>query len=191
MQPNFFFVFSQPLIDANSASYMASVYVSPEDRSKLGPLLRQQPTISMLDVDQILQQVKQVVAQLSLAVESILVMVLGAGILVLVASIQASIDERRHESAILRTLGASKSLIRSILLVEYASLGFVAGLIAGVSAEALVAVLQNQLFQLPLQFHWPLWVLTPFAGMFIIGSCGWWFNRSVVTAPPLRTLRQT
>ena len=190
MQPNFFFVFSQPLIDANSASYMASVYVSPEDRSKLGPLLRQQPTISMLDVDQILQQVKQVVTQLSLAVESILVMVLGAGILVLVASIQASIDERRHESAILRTLGASKSLIRSILLVEYASLGFVAGLIAGVSAEALVAVLQNQLFQLPLQFHWPLWVLTPFAGMFIIGSCGWWFNRSVVTAPPLRTLRQ-
>lgn len=191
MQPNFFFVFSQPLVAANSVSYMASVFIAPEDRSKLGPLLRQQPTISMLDVDQILQRVQRLVAQLSLAVESILVMVLGAGILVLVASIQASIDERRHESAILRTLGASKSLIRTILLVEYASLGFVAGLIAGVSAEALVAVLQNQLFQLPLQFHWPLWVLTPFTGMIIIGSCGWWFNRTVVTSPPLRTLRQT
>ncbi len=190
MQPNFFFVFSQPLVDANSASYMASVYIAPQDRSKIGPLLRQQPTISMLDVDQILQQVQRVVAQLSLAVESILVMVLGAGILVLVASIQASIDERRHESAILRTLGASKSLIRTILLVEYASLGFVAGLIAGVSAEALVAVLQHQLFQMPLQLHWPLWVLTPFTGMVIIGSCGWWFNRTVVTAPPLKTLRQ-
>ncbi|MFT5929971.1 MAG: putative ABC transport system permease protein [Oceanospirillaceae bacterium] len=191
MQPNFFFVFSQPLVEANSASYMASVYIAPQDRSKLGPLLRQQPTISMLDVDQILQQVQRVVAQLSLAVESILVMVLGAGILVLVASIQASIDERRHESAILRTLGASKALIRSILLVEYASLGFVAGFIAGVSAEALVAVLQNQLFQMPLQFHWPLWVLTPFTGMLIIGACGWWFNRTVVTSPPLRTLRQS
>ena len=190
MQPNFFFVFSQPLVDANSASYMASVYIAPQDRSKIGPLLRQQPTVSMLDVDQILQQVQRVVAQLSLAVESILVMVLGAGILVLVASIQASIDERRHESAILRTLGASKSLIRTILLVEYASLGFVAGLIAGVSAEALVAVLQHQLFQMPLQLHWPLWVLTPFTGMVIIGSCGWWFNRTVVTAPPLKTLRQ-
>lgn len=190
MAPNFFFVFSKPLVDANSASYMASVYIAPQDRSKLGPLLRQQPTISMLDVDQILQQVQRVVAQLSLAVESILVMVLGAGVLVLVASIQASIDERRHESAILRTLGASKALIRTILLVEYASLGFVAGLIAGVSAEALVAVLQHQLFQMPLQLHWPLWVLTPFTGMVIIGSCGWWFNRTVVTAPPLRTLRQ-
>lgn len=190
MQPNFFFVFSQPLVDANSASYMASVYIAPQDRSKIGPLLRQQPTVSMLDVDQILQQVQRVVAQLSLAVESILVMVLGAGILVLVASIQASIDERRHESAILRTLGASKSLIRTILLVEYASLGFIAGLIAGVSAEALVAVLQHQLFQMPLQLHWPLWVLTPFTGMVIIGSCGWWFNRTVVTAPPLKTLRQ-
>jgi putative ABC transport system permease protein len=191
MQPNFFFIFNQPLVESNSASYMASVFIAPEDRSKLGPLLREQPTISMIDVDQILKQVKSVVAQLSLAVESILVMVLGAGVLVLVASIQASIDERRHESAILRTLGASKSLIRTILLVEYASLGFVAGLIAGLSAEALVAVLQNQLFQLPFQFHWPLWVLTPFTGMIIIGAAGWWFNRTVVTAPPLRTLRQS
>lgn len=191
MQPNFFFVFSEPLVEANSASYMASVYIAPADRPKLGPLLRQQPTISMLDVDQILQQVQRVVAQLSLAVESILVMVLGAGVLVLVASIQASIDERRHESAILRTLGASKALIRRILWVEYASLGFVAGLIAGLGAEALVAVLQQQLFQMPMQFHWPLWVLTPFTGMIIIGACGWWFNRTVVTAPPLRTLQQT
>ena len=191
MQPNFFFVFSEPLVEANSASYMASVYIAPADRPKLGPLLRQQPTISMLDVDQILQQVQRVVAQLSLAVESILVMVLGAGVLVLVASIQASIDERRHESAILRTLGASKALIRRILWVEYASLGFVAGLIAGLGAEALVAVLQQQLFQMPMQLHWPLWVLTPFTGMIIIGACGWWFNRTVVTAPPLRTLQQT
>ena len=191
MQPNFFFVFSEPLVEANSASYMASVYIAPADRPKLGPLLRQQPTISMLDVDQILQQVQRVVAQLSLAVESILVMVLGAGVLVLVASIQASIDERRHESAILRTLGARKALIRRILWVEYASLGFVAGLIAGLGAEALVAVLQQQLFQMPMQLHWPLWVLTPFTGMIIIGACGWWFNRTVVTAPPLRTLQQT
>jgi len=188
MQPNFFFVFSRPLVEASSASYMASVYVAPQDRNKLGPLLRQQPTISMLDVDQILQQVQKVVGQLSLAVESILVMVLGAGMLVLIASIQASIDERRHESAILRTLGASKRLIRRILLIEYASLGFVAGLIAGLSAEALVAVLQTQLFQMPAQIHWQLLVIAPFVGLVIIGACGWWFNRSVVTTPPLRTL---
>jgi putative ABC transport system permease protein len=188
MQPNFFFVFSAPLTDAGSASYMASVYIAQKDRNKLGPLLRQQPTISMLDVDQILQQVQKVVGQLSLAVESILVMVLGAGVLVLIASIQASIDERRHESAILRTLGASKSLIRRVILVEYASLGWVAGLIAGLSAEALVALLQYQVFNMPAQLHWPLWLLSPFIGMVLIGSFGWWFNRSVVTAPPLRTL---
>jgi putative ABC transport system permease protein len=167
---------------------MASVYIAPKDRNKLGPLLRQQPTISMLDVDQILQQVQKVVGQLSLAVESILVMVLGAGVLVLIASIQASIDERRHESAILRTLGASKSLIRRVILVEYASLGWVAGLIAGLSAETLVALLQYQVFNMPAQLHWPLWLLSPFIGMLLIGSFGWWFNRSVVTAPPLRTL---
>ena len=77
------------------------------------------PTISMIDVDQILKQVQKVVAQLSMAVESILLLILCAGILVLVASVQASRDERMHESAILRALGTNKALIQKMLLVKF------------------------------------------------------------------------
>lgn len=190
LQPNFFLVFSQPLTEPYSTTYLASMYVAERQRPQLSELLRQYPTISMIDVDQILKQVQKVVAQLSLAVESILLLLLFAGVLVLVASVQASRDERMHESAILRTLGASKSLIQKLLLVEYVTMGVIAGLLAGAGAETLLGILQTQLFDLPMQWHWELWVLAPVSGAFLIGFTGWWFNRRVMSAPPLRTLRQ-
>ncbi|HBD22839.1 MAG TPA: ABC transporter permease, partial [Oceanospirillaceae bacterium] len=134
LQPNFFLVFSKPLTDIYSTTYLASMYVAPEQRPQLSNLLRAQPTISMIDVDQILKQVQKVVAQLSMAIESILLLILIAGVLVLVASVQASRDERMHESAILRALGASKTLIQKMLLIEYITMGIIAGLLASAGA---------------------------------------------------------
>jgi putative ABC transport system permease protein len=190
LQPNFFLVFSKPLTDIYSTTYLASMYVAPEQRPQLSNLLRAQPTISMIDVDQILKQVQKVVTQLSMAIESILLLILIAGVLVLVASVQASRDERMHESAILRALGASKTLIQKMLLIEYITMGIIAGLLASAGAEILLGVLQTRLFDLPLQWHWELWVMAPLSGALLIGFAGWWFNRRVMQAPPLRTLRQ-
>ncbi len=190
LKPNFFLVFSQPLTDPYSSTYLASMFVAADKRPQLSELLRTYPTISMIDVDQIVKQVQKVVAQLTLAVESILLLILLAGVLVLIASVQASRDERMHESAVLRTLGASRSLIQKLLLVEYVTMGTIAGVLAGAGAETLLAVLQTQLFELPMQWHWELWLLAPISGALLIGVTGWWFNRRVTQAPPLRTLRQ-
>ena len=190
LQPNFFLIFSKPLTDEYSTTYLASMYVSDEKRPQLSELLRQQATISVIDVEQILAQVQKVVGQLSMAVESILLLLLLAGILVLLASVQASHHERLQESAILRTLGAHVGLVRNILLVEYVTMGIIAGFLAGLGAETLLAVVQTQVFDLPFAWHWELWLLAPICGAVIIGATGWWFNRKVVTAPPLRILRQ-
>lgn len=190
LRPNFFLVFSKPLTEPYSTTYLASMYVAQKQRPQLSELLRTYPTISMIDVDQIVKQVQKVVAQLTLAVESILLLILLAGVLVLIASVQASRDERMHESAILRTLGASRSLIQKLLLVEYVTMGTIAGVLAGAGAETLLAVLQTQLFELPMQWHWELWIMAPLSGALLIGVTGWWFNRRVTQAPPLRTLRQ-
>ena len=190
LQPNFFLIFSKPLTEPYSTTYLASMYVAEDKRPQLSEVLRAHPTISMIDVDQIVKQVQKVVAQLTLAVESILFLILIAGVLVLVASVQASRDERMHESAILRTIGASRSLIQRLLLVEYVTMGAIAGVLAGAGSETLLGVLQTQLFDLPMQWHWELWLLAPLSGAMIIGITGWWFNRKVTQAPPLRTLRQ-
>ena len=57
-------------------------------------------------------------------------------------------------------------------------------------AEALVMLLQTQVFQMSASLHWPLWILAPLLGVLLIGFTGWWSNRQVIVATPLQTLRK-
>ena len=83
----------------------------------------------------------------------VLGLVVAAGCLVLIASIQASRDARLQEHALLRTLGGSRRLISGALAAEFGMLGLFAGVIAVVGAEVSAAVLQRQVFALPFQLH--------------------------------------
>ena len=190
LQPNFYYIFSKPITSAGSSTYLASFYLQIDKRPLLTQLLRQYPTVSVIDVDQLIQQIQKIIGQLTLAVESILLLILAAGLIVLVASVQATLDERLHESAIMRTIGASRQMIRKLIIIEYASLGAMAGLLAGLGAEALIMLLQTQVFNVPTSLHWPLWVMAPLFGMGLIGFTGWWSNRQVIVTPPLQILRK-
>ena len=70
--------------------------------------MRQFPTVSVFDVDAILKQIRDIMDRASLAVQYVFLFTLAAGVVVLLAAVQATRDERRYESAMLRTLGASR-----------------------------------------------------------------------------------
>ena len=88
---------------------------------------------------------------------------LVAGCLVLVASIQASGDERLREHALLRALGASRRLVRGALGAEFVLLGRFRRLIAAVGAEVTVFALDKQVFDLSPQLHPWVWFAGPAA----------------------------
>jgi putative ABC transport system permease protein len=116
--------------------------------------------------------------------------ILAAGALVLVAGVQASVDARMHESAILRALGAPRRLILGGLLIEFATLGLFAGLLATVAAELSVYILQSVVMDMrysPTPWIWPLGI---FSGALIIGCLGVFNCRKVVSVPPVAVLRE-
>lgn len=189
MQPNFFFIFSPGTLDAIGATYLSTLLLQGEQKILLNDLLRTYPTIVVLEVDALIEQIQTIIAQVSSAVELIAVLVLMAGALVLLACVNATLDERFRENAILRTLGAGRKLIMSSLLIEFAFIGLLAGLIATVGAEVSVYYLQVEVFQQEFSPHYWVWIIGPLAGTLIIATLGVNATRRVVNTSPLAVLR--
>jgi putative ABC transport system permease protein len=189
MQPNFFFIFSPGTLDAIGATYLSTLLLEGEQKVLLNDLLRTYPTIVVLEVDALIEQIQTIIAQVSSAVELIAVLVLLAGALVLLSCVNATLDERFRENAILRTLGAGRKLIMTSLLVEFAFIGLLAGLIATIGAEVSVYYLQVEVFQQEFSPHYWVWIVGPLAGTLIIASLGVNATRRVVSTSPLAVLR--
>jgi putative ABC transport system permease protein len=128
--------------------------------------------VTLFDVDARINQLRAIVDQVSLAVEFILILVLAAGSLVLIAQVQASMDERQQELAILRTLGAKGSLIRQSVVFEFFIIGIVAGLMAAIANEFSLYMLQTQVFQMEPGLHLDYWGIASAAGAMVVGALG-------------------
>ncbi|MFT5333373.1 MAG: putative ABC transport system permease protein [Halioglobus sp.] len=190
MQPNFFLVFPPDLLTDYPATFMTSFRLGEDNKLFLNEFIRQFPTISVIEMDVVIAQIRSIVDQVSAAIELVLGVILIAGGLVLIAGVQASVDSRMHESAILRALGAKRGLILGGLLIEFATLGFFAGLLATIAAEISVAILQTTVLDMtytPTPAVWPLGIGV---GVFMIGGLGVFSCRKVVSSPPLAVLRE-
>ncbi len=105
------------------------------------------------------------------------------------AGVQSSVDTRLRESALLRALGASRRLLLGSLWIEFSVLGFFAGCLAVVGAEAAAWALQTQALDLVYSPTLSLWPAGLTAGVLIIGCVGVFSCRSAVNTPPLVVLR--
>jgi putative ABC transport system permease protein len=168
---------------------MTSFHLPASDKAFLNDFLAEFPTVTVIEVDALIVQIQRIVARVTQAIELVLGLVLAAGCLVLVASIQSSRDARLAEHALLRTLGAPRRLIVGALAAEFAVLGFCAGVVAVLGAEISAALLQRQVFGLPHAFHPWLWLFGPLGGALLVLAVGLLSARRLVATPPLLVLR--
>ena len=190
MQPNFFIIFTPGTIDHLGATFISTALMEKEQKILLNDLIRLFPTVVVIEIDALIEQIQNIIAQVTSAIELISVLVLLCGALVLLSCVNATLDERFHENAILRTLGAGKKLILSSLLIEFALIGFIAGVVATLGAEASLYYLQEEIFEQEFSFHYWVWVAGPVLGMVIIAGLGVNSTRQVVTISPLNVLRR-
>jgi putative ABC transport system permease protein len=189
MTPNFYFLFPEGLLEEYPRTSMTSLYIPPEKKLLVNDILRQFPTVQVIELDKIIDRIRTIVSQVSRGLEVMTLLILGCGVLVMFAAVSLSMTERLQESAILRTLGSSRRLILGIQLIEFSSLGLMAGLLASAGAELSVAMLQHFMFDLPLSLHPWLWVVGPLGGALLVGSLGVAYSRKAVVQPPLEVLR--
>jgi len=171
-QLNFIMIFNEPVLKGFPATAISAWNVPEHKMDDFFKLLSEHPTLTFIDFAAIMEQLHTLIEQVSIAIELILVLVVLAGSLVLVAQVQASMEERERELAILRTLGAKGSLLRNSILFEFVALGAIAGLMASVGMEIGVFILQTQAFEMSGSFHFTYWLMGIGAGAGFVGLIG-------------------
>lgn len=186
---NFFVVAPPGTLDGLPATYITSFYLAPDDRRLPVDLVRAFPSVTVLDVRAIMEQVRTIMERATWAVELVFLFTVAAGLLVLYATIQASRAERERESAILRTLGANRRRLALAYGVEFAITGLLAGALAALAAQGIGYALATQVFDLPYApslWIWPVAGIAGMAGVVVAGVGG---LHAALRISPVRVLR--
>jgi len=190
MRPNFFFITTPALLEDFPASYIASFHAPAGDALLTLRLSQAFPNLTVIDVSVILRQVQMVMDQLIGAVQLVFLFALGAGVLVLYAALLATQDERTHEAAVMRALGASRAQVLAAQRAEFAVLGAIAGLLGSLGATAIGWTLATRVFQLDFIWNGWIWLAGPALGLACIVLNAWAGARAALSRPPMAALRE-
>ncbi|HQR52741.1 MAG TPA: ABC transporter permease [Burkholderiales bacterium] len=186
---NFFVVAPPGLLDGLPVTFVSSFFLPPERADFMNGLVRSFPNVLVIDVASIMERVRKMMDQLARAVEFLFLFTLAAGLAVLYAAISASRDERMHDAAILRTLGAGRRQLLAAQVAEFALTGALAGLLAAAWATALSYGISANVLHIPFTLNPWVWVSGVVCGAVGVAVAGWLGTRGTLDQPPLTTLR--
>ena len=160
-QVNFFVVTTPDLLATAPATYITSFRLDGATAGLMAQLVAQFPSVTVVDIDALMRQVRQVMDRVAQALTWVFMFALAAGALVLAAAVQASQRERLADTVLLRTLGASRRFVRSAILTEFVAIGVVAGTLASAGAMLTAGLLATQILDVPYRPDWHI----PLAGI--------------------------
>jgi len=109
MTPNFFFIFPKKLLENHPRTWMTSLYIGDEEMSLERKLVQKFPSISLIEIGRLVEQVQRIAKQISDAMVPLICMCLIAGLFALLAGIHATSDDRKQEDQLLRIMGVEKN----------------------------------------------------------------------------------
>ncbi|HET9385759.1 MAG TPA: FtsX-like permease family protein, partial [Gemmatimonadales bacterium] len=174
-QPNFFVVFEPGVLERAPQTFVTLTRIDdPTRRAELQrDVVLAYPNVSALDLTLVQRALDGLLRSVSLAVRFMALFSIGAGLVILVGALAASRFQRLREAVLLKTMGATGSQVRRIMLTEYVAWGSLAALVGVLLAAgagwALVTLLFESSYRLPLLELGSVWlavcVLTAAVGL--------------------------
>ena len=188
----FLVLFRPGALDKAPATFVGAIDgpTTEPDRSRFQrAIVDRFPNVSVIDVADIVRGVSRILSNITLAVSFIGGFVFLSGALILVGSIAMTKFQRVYEAAVLKTLGAQRRVLLTIMLTEYGLLGLVAGLVGAASANGLSYAVSRYVLEIDWAFA-PLLNLTGVAATaLLVGAVGALSSLDVLTKKPLSILR--
>lgn len=190
MRVNFYAILNPRAMKDTPQTWITAFNLQEGKRAFTNAMTRDYPNITVIDTSAMIKQAKDIIEQITLAVEFLFSFTLAAGILVLYAALLGSQDERSRESGLLRALGATRQQLSRAQAIEFLLIGSVAGLLAASGAAAIGWALANYIFEFDWALNWVVFAIGALSGAACAMLGGWFGLRAVLNRPPLATLRE-
>lgn len=189
MRVNFFVIFSPGVLDGFPASHIVSFKAGAEHPGLTYELLRNFPNLTVIDVSAMLAQLRGITTQVIAAVQFLFAFSVLAGLAVVYGTFAVAFDERKHEVAVMRALGATRARLTRSIDLEFATIGALAGVLAALGALLVGGVIVRQVFEIAPRPEWILVLVSTCTCAIVIAVLGRLALRALLSAPPVQTLR--
>jgi len=186
---NFFVAANPGTLEDFPSSYITSFYLPTENKDIIIDLVKAFPSITVIDADALITEVRRIMNQVILTIEFVFAFTLMAGIIVLIAALQTTHDERTYESALLSTIGANRRQILASLTAEFLCIGLIAGILSAFCATIVEIILAEFVFNMDIVINFWIWIIAPIICTLVIVTCGLAGTRKVLYTPPIVALR--
>jgi len=192
MEPNFFVVFPEGVLDGAPKTYVAAVHAaSPADSASVQRAVADAfPNVSAIDLALVVQTLDAIFSKVAFAVQFMALFTVATGLVVLAGAVLTGRHQRIRETVLLRTLGATRRQVALIQLVEYAVLGIQAAVVGSALAIAGNALLARFVFHIAASVSAADVAAAVAAVALLAVATGFIAGRGIVGHPPLEVLRQ-
>ena len=187
--PNFFVIGHPSLFEEQSSTFITSFYIPKKDQKVAAELMREFRTVSIFSVEELIKQVREIINQVTKALNSILFLTCLSSVFLAFSALQDGFDQRRHQSAILRTLGATSGLIRTSSLIEFSILGLTSGILGALMAHTGVYFIESKVFEVTPSFYPEIWLMGPIIGIVVVSALCFYLVNGLMKQSPKDLLK--
>lgn len=190
MGSNAYFTLTPEALEGRPAVYFGGVRIAPDKAPELQrDAFQKFPTVMLINAADVLSIVQDVVDQIALVVQFVSAFSILGGIIILSSSVVATRFRRIRETAILKTLGATRRKVARIFAVEFVILGLVAGTMGSLLASGFAALLLANVLDAGFDFDVAANLATVAGTAVVANIAGWLASYRVLDQKPLEALR--
>lgn len=188
-KPNFYLITNPELLADMPQTGLLSAYIGDQNKVDLKRLLQRFPSITLLDITEIMARVRNIVDKASVALQFFFFFALASALIVLMAAIQTGRHEREIESSLLRALSAHTSQLYRVHVLEFTLMGGLIGFFSACFATLAGWVVSVHFFNIEFHFSAAVWVYSLLSSCLVLTIAGTLVSRRVYNISPMKILR--
>ena len=188
-KPNFYLISNPELLADLPQTGLMSVLIRDRNKADLKPLLKRFPSITLLDITELMARVRGIVDKASVALQFFFVFALASALIVLMAAIQTGRHEREIESSLLRALSAHTNQLYRVHVLEFTLMGGLIGFFSAAFATVAGWAISVYFFDIDFHFSPTVWAYSLISACLVLTIAGTMVSRRVYNVSPMRILR--